>query len=184
VTLYVALLRAVNVGGRAVAMADLKAMFASLGFADARPVLQSGNIVFAGSAKSGAALEALLEAETEKRFKLRADYLVRTRVEWQAIIADNPFARAAKDDPSHLLVVPLKSTPTKTALAALEAAITGRESVRAKGRTLYIVYPDGIGRSKLTLASIERQLDTRGTGRNWNTVLKLQAMVEALAAAS
>jgi uncharacterized protein (DUF1697 family) len=59
----------------------------------------------------------------------------------------------------------------------LAAAIQGPETVRAKGRQLYIVYPAGIGRSKLTNALIERHLGTRGTGRNWNTVLKLAAMV-------
>jgi uncharacterized protein (DUF1697 family) len=55
--------------------------------------------------------------------------------------------------------------------------VKGREVIRHKGRELYIVYPDGIGRSKLTNTLIERRLDTRGTGRNWNTVTKLAALV-------
>lgn len=175
---HIALLRAVNVGGRSIAMADLRAMFAALGFADARTLLQSGNVVFDGGAKTGAALESLLESETEKQLKLRADYLVRTARDWKAIVAGNPFPREAMDDPAHLVMMPLKSAPTKPAVAALETAIKGREAVRAKGRTLYIVYPDGIGRSKLTIALIEKQLGTRGTARNWNTVLKLQAAAE------
>jgi len=177
-TTHIALLRAVNVGGRSIPMADLKTMFAALGFADARTLLQSGNVVFDAGKNTGAALESLLEAETEKRLKVRADYLVRTAKEWKAIIAGSPFPREAKDDPSHLLVMPLKSAPAKSAVAALEAAIKGREILRCKGRDLYIVYPDGIGRSKLTIALIEKKLDTRGTGRNWNTVMKLQAMAE------
>lgn len=61
----------------------------------------------------------------------------------------------------------------------LQAAIKGRESLRVVGRQIYITYPDGIGRSKLSGALIERKLGTRGTGRNWNTVLKLMAMVQA-----
>jgi uncharacterized protein (DUF1697 family) len=71
-----------------------------------------------------------------------------------------------------------QSTPKETDMVALKAAIKGREIVRAKGRELYIVYPDGIGRSKLTIALIEKKLNTRGTGRNWNTVLKLLEMAE------
>ncbi len=62
-------------------------------------------------------------------------------------------------------------------MAALQEAITGRERVRAKDRQLYLVYPDGIGRSKLTAAVIEKTLGTCGTARNWNTVLKLAELV-------
>lgn len=180
-TVHVALLRAVNVGGRVLAMADLRAMLATLGFADAQTLLQSGNVVFS-AAGGGAALERLLEQETEKRLKLATHYLVRTGAEWARLIADNPFPREAKADPAHLVVMPLKTAPTKAGLAALEGAIPARERVEARGRDLYIVYPDGIGRSKLTIALIEKKLATRGTGRNWNTVLKLQALTEAIAA--
>ncbi len=179
-TVHVGLLRAVNVGGRKLAMADLRAMFAALELADARTLLQSGNIVFRSASKTGVALESLLEKETEKRLGLKADYLVRGAREWQAIIVANPFPREAKDDPAHLVAMPLKAAPTKAQMAGLEAAIKGRERVWANGRELYIVYPDGIGRSKLTIALIERKLETRGTARNWNTVLKLQAMLEEI----
>jgi uncharacterized protein (DUF1697 family) len=64
-------------------------------------------------------------------------------------------------------------------VTALQKAIVGREIVRAQGRSAYIVYPDGIGRSKLTAAMIEKKLGTRGTGRNWNTVLKLAALASS-----
>ena len=60
-----------------------------------------------------------------------------------------------------------------------QVAITGPEVVRASGRHAYIVYPNGTGRSRLTNALIEKHLGTRGTGRNWNTVLKLRALVQA-----
>jgi len=171
----IALLRAVNVGGRKLVMAELKAAFESLGFTAVRTLLQSGNIVFDGAESTGPALEALLEAETEKRLKQRTDYLVRTSDEWNAIVDRNPFRREARDDPSHLLVLPLKSLPGKSDLAALQAAVKGRETVRGWGRELYAYYPDGIGKSKLTIALIERKLNTRCTGRNWNTVVKIQA---------
>ena len=180
-TVHVALLRAVNVGGRSLAMADLKAMLAALGLGQARTLLQSGNVVLDVAARSGDALESFLEAETQKRLRLKADYLVRTAEEWRTIIADNPFRRQAKDDPARLLLILLKTAPTETRLSALKAAIKGRETVRPNGRELYVVYPDGIGRSKLTIALIERKLATRCTARNWNTVLKLQALAETFA---
>jgi len=175
--IHIALLRAVNVGGRSLKMAALTAMFDELGFAGARTLLQSGNVVFDAGAKKGASLESLLETETEKRLGLRADYVVRTPKEWSAAIAKNPFPREAKSDPAHLVLMPLKSAPSAAQMSALEAAIRGRERAKAVGRELYLVYPDGIGPSKLTIAVIEKALATRGTARNWNTVLKLRDLV-------
>lgn len=176
--LQIALLRAVNVGGRTIRMAELRALFAELGFTDTRTLLQSGNVVFNAGTRTGPALEAFLEAETEQQLKLRAEYFVRTAAQWKKAIAQNPFARQAKKDPSHLLLMPMKSAPKKHELAALEAVIRGRERVQAVGGQLYAVYPDGIGRSKLTTQVIERALGTRCTGRNWNTVLKLDALLQ------
>ena len=73
----------------------------------------------------------------------------------------------------------LKGAPAGKVVGALQASITGPEVVRAEGKHLYITYPAGIGRSRLTTALIERSLGTRGTGRNWNTVLKLGALAAA-----
>jgi uncharacterized protein (DUF1697 family) len=64
-------------------------------------------------------------------------------------------------------------------VAKLQTAIKGRETVRAWDRHAYVTYPDGIGRSKLTIAMIEKHLGSRGTGRNWNTILKLAALSES-----
>jgi uncharacterized protein (DUF1697 family) len=174
---HVALLRAVNVGGRGkVAMADLRAMLADLGFEAPQSLLQSGNLVFRSQPK-GVALEAMLEKEAEARLGLAADFLVRTAAEWADIVAANPYPAMAKDDPSHLLVMPLKTKPDAAGLRALQAWIPGRETIEAVGRELYIAYPDGIGTSKLTGAVIERRVKTRGTARNWNTVTKLSALL-------
>lgn len=174
---HVALLRAVNVGGRnKVAMSDLRRLFAELGFAGAHTLLQSGNVIFDGGARGSAALERLLEARTAKDLGVRADYLVRTVAEIEEIVARNPFRREARSDPGHLLVMFFKEPPGREAVKALAAAIRGPEVVRVHGRQAYVTYPAGVGRSKLTLALIESKLRTRGTGRNWNTVLKLLAL--------
>lgn len=181
--LHVALLRAINVGGRnRVGMADLRAMFEAVGFAGARTLLQSGNVVFAVTVrKSAAALEALLEKEAAARLGVEVAFVVRTTVEWQTLIDGNPFTKQAKANPSHVVVMCLKAAPTADAVDALRAANmarNGRETLQCIDRDLYIVYPDGIARSKLTNAVIERHLATTGTARNWNTVLKLQAVLE------
>ena len=174
---HVALLRAVNLAGHnKVGMGDLKALLAGLGFEGAQTLLQSGNIVFTGGNKTTASLEQALERAAAKQLELETDFFVRTAKEWQAIVDANPFPREAKDDPSHLLAVILRDDVSAANVTALQKAIVGREVVRVKGRCLYVVYPDGIGRSKLTTAIIEKKLGTRGTARNWNTVLKLQTL--------
>jgi len=179
-TRYVAFLRAVNVGGRGtVAMAGLRSMVEGLGLSRVQTLLQSGNVIFDAASTPEALLEARLQAEAAKRLSVETDFMVRTAAELVAIVASNPFPEAAASDPGHLLVLFAKDPPAAAAVEALQAAIKGRETVRARGRDLYTVYPDGIGRSKLTNALIESKLGTRVTGRNWNTVLKLQALLTA-----
>ena len=179
-TLQIALLRGINVGGHSqVAMADLRSLLAKLGFRDVQSVLQSGNLVFRSGGKAGERLERLLEAEAKKRLGLESVFFVRSAEEWEEVVAENPFPVEAKRDPARLVAVILKEAPSAKAVKALQAAIVGREVVRAVGKQAYITYPDGQGRSKLTNAVIEKHLGTRGTARNWNTVLRLAELVRA-----
>jgi uncharacterized protein (DUF1697 family) len=179
-TIHIALLRGVNVGGKTkIAMADLRAMLAELKFGDPRSLLNSGNLLFHSDKLKGADLEGLLETETEARLGLKTDFFVRTPEEWREVIARNPFPDEAESDPGHLVVMTLKKAPASVDVEALQAAIVGREVVRAVGRQAYITYPDGIGDSKLTIKLIEKKLGSQGTGRNWNTVLKLGALAGA-----
>jgi uncharacterized protein (DUF1697 family) len=175
---YVALLRGINVGGhQMVAMSDLRDFLGALGCDNPRSLLQSGNLVFHCAARPRAALERWLESEAEKRLDLRTDFHVRGATDWEKLIANNPFPEEAQRDPARLIVMFLKRAPDQRAVTALQGAIQGPEIVRADGPHAYIVYPDGMGRSRLTNALIDKQLGTRSTGRNWNTVMKLAALV-------
>jgi uncharacterized protein (DUF1697 family) len=170
----VALLRAVNVGGHGkVAMADLRGVPERRGFTGARTLMQTGNLILPAAPAEGANLEALIERELEAGLGLATDVFVRSADELADVIAKNPFPEEAKRDPSHLLVVFRKAPADEALVRAIRATITGREAVEAVGRHLYIVYPDGIGRSKLKVPEKKADASTRGTGRNWNTVLKL-----------
>ncbi len=177
---FVALLRAVNLGPHnKVSMADLKALAERVKLTEARTLLQSGNLLFQTKAQASSALEKTLEGALTKELGLTTPVLVRSAGEWQAAVAANPFPQEAKADPSHLVIMPLKAKPTKDGLKALEAAIVGRERVKLVRQELYLVYPDGIGVSKLTIQLVERKLGTTGTGRNWNTALKIAALLGA-----
>ncbi|WP_374575601.1 DUF1697 domain-containing protein [Phenylobacterium sp.] len=173
----IALFRAVNVGGSGkVAMSDLKALFDDLGLGPAATLQAAGSVVFHGQGEE-ADLEARLEAEAAARLGLKSAVFVRGPEEWRAVIAANPFAEAARDEPSRLMVMPLKAPADPAGPAALEAAGQAGERVAATGRSAYIHFPQGAGTSKLTPRLIEARLGAPGTARNWNTVLKLMAML-------
>ena len=178
---HIDLLRAVNLGSHnKVAMAELRTCLEAQGFSGVRTLLQSGNVVFGGGRRRGAALERHLEEAARATLGVDTPFIVRTREEWNALVAANPFPAEAADDPGRLLLFCLKDTAPAGSEAALRAAIKGRERARVHGREAYVVYPDGVGQSKLTIAVLERWLGCKGTGRNWNTVLKLQALAAAL----
>lgn len=173
---YVALLRAINVGGNStIKMAELRELGERLGFADVATLLQSGNLTFEATETDPDDLEQRWEQAVAESFGVSTAFIIRTTPQWQALIAANPFPAEAKADPSHLLVLPSKDALGEAAIAALRAAIQGRERIAGGERCLFAHYPDGIGRSKLTVKLIERHLGTLVTGRNWNTVLKLAA---------
>jgi uncharacterized protein (DUF1697 family) len=180
-TTFIALLRGINVGGnKPVAMASLRDLLGKLGFDDARSILQSGNLVFRSATRANIELENVLEAEAGKRLGLQADFFIRTAGEWRTIVERNPFRREAERDPRHLVVMFLKAAPKAGDIKTAQDAIVGRETLRADGRQIYIVYPEGIGRSRLTNVLLEKKLGVRGTARNWNTVLKLATLADEL----
>ncbi len=178
-TTWIALLAAVNVGGRKIIMTELKALAAELGFENPRTLLASGNLVFSAPGEADD-VEARLEAALAERFGFDCPVMLRSAAEWDAVIAANPFPDAARDDPGHLLAVAFKALVPDEIIERVRAAITGPEQVEGRGRELYFVYPDGIGASTLTPALLNTALmKRRGTGRNWNTTLKLAAMAAA-----
>lgn len=152
-------------------MADLRAMAEALDLTRVSTLLNSGNLLFESAGKSCAQLEQLLEAASEKHLGFRTDFHVRNSKELNGVIADNPFPAEAKQDPGRLIVFFLKKDPGAKAFAGLQHAIKGPERVLGLGRHAFIYYPDGQGRSKLTLTMIDKALGA-GTGRNWNTVTK------------
>lgn len=176
---FVALLRAVNLGGTGkIAMSELKEFFSVVGFGNPTTLLASGNVVFESSGDDPRTYETLLETESPLRIGLKTEYFVRSGREWDGIVAANPFSKEAVADPGHLVVLVLKGRPDPDAAGKLQSAIRGREYFSLADRHAYLVYPDGIGTSKLTMTAIERSLGTRATGRNWNTARKIRELLQ------
>ena len=180
-TVFAALLRAINVAGTGIIkMADLKALCEETGFGDVRTLLQSGNVVFTATGTDKVVARKLADA-IEKSHGFRPAIAVRTAAEIADTIERNPFKAETKADPRFVVVGFLAGPPTAGA-AGRVAAVTGAAGERLKlsGRELYIHYPEGQGRSKVTNAVLERTLGVPVTVRNWNTVTKLSTMLEGM----
>jgi uncharacterized protein (DUF1697 family) len=171
-TKYVALLRAINVGGTGkLPMADLKAMCEEAGFAHVQTYIASGNVVFeskASEAKVKAALEKRLHAYAGKPVGV----VVRTAAEMAAVVKANPFPEAS---PSQAVAIFLDRPPTADALT--QAVGVNDEKMRLGKREIFVHFPSGQGRSKLRIPAAKA-----GTARNMNTVAKLADMAAKIGA--
>ena len=167
----ICLLRGVNVGGVKVLMTELKAVADTLGLADPHALLASGNLVIDSDADP-LDLETRLEAAIAARFGRPIETMVRTPDQW----AGNPFPQQAAADGSRLLVMVMKAGLADGALETLQGVAVGDEQAAAVDGTLYLWCADGIGRSRMAEKAVPR-LTGIGTGRNWNTVIKLATMV-------
>ena len=168
---HVALLRGINVGGRnKVAMADLRSVVESLGWAEVATYVQSGNVVFSAEAPEAGALEAALE----KRLGVSPAVVVVSRAELERVVADNPFPNARED--THLHAIFTMGEPNAEVVAAAVEKVGGDDEARVVGGTLYLHTPNGLGRSKLAV-ELGRRGPKDGTARNWRTVKKLLAML-------
>lgn len=173
---HVALLRAVNVGGRTLPMAELRALAGEIGWADAATYIQSGNLLFTAEGER-AALEAKLEAAIAARFDMEVPAIVRTAAEWARYPAGCPFPEAAEAEPNRLMLYLSKRPPAAGAADSIAARASAGERVALAGDALWIHFPAGSGTSKLTPSSVDRAVGSPATSRNHRTVAKLLEML-------
>ena len=172
---WAALLKGVNLNGRKLPMADLKALVERLGYRDVKTLLASGNVVFDCDETEGGRIEAAIEAALEA-YGLKTAVVVRTSDDLHGVIATNPFPDATQARPNHVVVLFHRDPLPGELLDSLPAIHDGREEIVADGRELYVDYIDGIGDSKLPQAMAKLKFPSLATARNWNTVVKLAAL--------
>jgi uncharacterized protein (DUF1697 family) len=173
---WIALFRGINVGGNNILpMAELKSDLESLHLKNARTYIQSGNVVFESTAKSGSSLSERIARRVEERHGFRPKVLLLNREELLAAIESNPFPKAASD-PKTLHFFFLAEPASNADTEALDAAKTTTESYELTDGIFYLHAPDGVGRSKLA-ANVEKYLGVATTARNYRTVEKLLSMV-------
>jgi uncharacterized protein (DUF1697 family) len=168
-TSYVALLRAVNVGGTGkLPMVELKAMCEELGFTSVRTYIASGNVVFKTSLTASKVQQAL-ETRLHEYAGKPVGVHIRTAAELIAVLNENPFPEAAGN---RNIVIFLNTVPPSNTIAK----VTGQadEKIVLGTREIYVHYGEGMGQSKLKIPAAKD-----GTARNMNTVAKLVEMAGA-----
>ena len=169
----VALLRAVNVGGRKLPMYALRELCAGIGWAEAETYIQSGNVLFAAEGEREA-LERSLEEAIAAHFGMEVPVMVRSAAEWARHVGENPFPAAAEAEPNRLMLLVSKGPPAEGAEQAIQAKAAAGEQVRRAGDVLWIHYRAGAGTSKLTPSLIDRAIGSSATARNFRTVIALK----------
>ena len=177
-TVMVALLRGINVGGaNSLPMAQLRDIAVGCGLRDVRTYVQSGNVVFTTSSRSTASVARTLARAIAERSAVQPAVVVRTRDELAAVVERNPFVGRGAD-PAHLHVL-FAPAAVKLPFSASELAAYAPDEIAAVGSEVFGYFPNGFGRSKLA-ALLARRVES-GTVRNWRTVTTLLRMADELA---
>ena len=178
-TVIIALLRGVNVGGHnRIKMEGLRSLCESLDLVRPRTHIQSGNILFGTGNHNLIALAGNMEAAIETTFHVRCNVILRTAPELASVIAKNPFATRTGIEPNRLVVNFLGTSPDPGAEEKIRTLNGGPEELQLLGRELYIYFPNGISSSQIPPAAIDKALKIPATARNWNTVTKLLQIAE------
>jgi len=176
---FVTLIRGVNVGGRAVLpMAGLREMLGAMGLRDVRTVGQSGNVAFrVAEPINPVDLDAAVGAAILARFGLSVSCLTRTEGELRAALAANPLA-ALVTDGRKMQGIFLSADPDPELLARHDPVALDPERIARADRVIYQWCPDGILAAPAVVPFVERRLKVRATARNWNTLRKIEAILD------
>jgi len=173
---YVALFRGINVGkAKRIAMADLRALLAKLGYRDVATLLNSGNAVFTGDAEPAAKHTARIRAAVREKLGVDALVIVKSGKDIAGIVAGNTLGKIATD-PSRLLVAMTLDARTLAKAAQLAEVAWGEERLHVGKHAAYLWCANGILETKAAVALL-KQLEEAGTTRNWATLNKIHALM-------
>jgi uncharacterized protein (DUF1697 family) len=183
-TIYIALLRGINVGGKnKIKMADLKSMFEGTGMCRVKTYIQSGNVLFQ-SDEEEETLRQKLEQEIEATFGFAIKVILRSSEALKKVTENCPFSKdeiaaaEATAEGESLYVSFLLQEPSEEGIKRLEAYKSETEEYKIVDRDIYLLFPQSILKSKL--ANNLHKLDVPVTVRNWKTVTKLVALVNEM----
>ena len=172
---YVALLRGINVSGKnKLLMADLRALCATLGWQQVETYIQSGNVRFETAAVEADKLEQALQTAIADQFGYEVPVFIRSQEHFQTALAQHPILRT-QPEPNHkqIYVAFLNAIPAPERVQRVLEKDWPTEQIWIQKDQVFLHYPEGAGRSKLTNNYLEKQLEVKATTRNWRTVQKL-----------
>lgn len=172
---YIALLRGINVGGqKKIKMADLRAMCEKIGLQEVQTYIQSGNVIFKNSEENTSVLEKDLQNQIKTTFGFEVPVMVMTQAYLQEVAENNPFLKLNKDLDTKLLHVTfLAEQPAENLIKVLAEKDYGTDEFEVIENRVYLYFPNGYGRTKLTNTVFEKKLQVAATTRNWRTTKKL-----------
>lgn len=183
-TIYIALLRGINVGGKnMIKMIDLKRVFETMRLCEVQTYIQSGNVLFKAN-EDEESLRKKIESEIEAAFGFSATVVLRTAEELQRIISHCPFSKEevaeaeASSEVESLYVALLTQAPSQEKLQHLDRYRSESDEYRIEGREVFLLFRHSIRNSKL--ANNLKQLDVPATVRNWKTMTKLALLAKAM----
>ncbi|MDD1674163.1 MAG: DUF1697 domain-containing protein [Methanomicrobiales archaeon] len=173
-TMYISLIRGVNVGGKKkIRMQDIAAAYTALHFTRVRTCLQSGNVLFDAPETDAERLAALLEERIAAMAGFPVRVIIRTAAELRHTVENNPFLYPDGPDPTTLHVTFLSGIPASDRVEAVRTITDPSDRFILAGKEVYLLCPHGYGRTKFSNTFFERKLDVAATTRNWNTVMLL-----------
>jgi uncharacterized protein (DUF1697 family) len=176
-TVYISLLRGINVGGsNIISMATLCELYSGLGFTRLRTYLQSGNVVFESPLEEQALLISQVETSLERLFGFHVAVIIRRAMDFGRILANNPFLEQVKGDTRPLHVSFLKSEPPEAAWSRLQVPASIPDRLARGEMAVYLYYPNGSAHTRISTSFLEKTLGVPITDRNWNTVNALYKM--------
>ena len=175
---YVALFRGINVSGKnIIPMKELKMVLEQMGLLNVETYIQSGNVVFTAHNTNAITLQQQIEASVLDAFELKIKILVCTRETLLRILQNQPFDITHQDDTKKVYFTFLFEPPANENIAAMRAAVTSNDRFSTSEGMVYVFCDQGYGKTQLSGSFLERKLQVLTTTRNWNTLLKLEQML-------
>ncbi len=175
---YIALLFSIGISnGQRLIMADWRAMMEKMGLRNPRTLIATGNAIFESQGATIQELEVQLENAFEKRFGRRVDTIVCTVASFRRLMSANPFLKESKKDGSRVMVRVMREPLKNDLVEGLQRYLTQGERVKIVDGNLWVHFKDEPNRSGIVRVLGSKRLGV-GTVRNWNTVRRLNAMLE------
>ena len=175
---YISILRGINVGGKTLKMADLRAMLEEMGFKNVSTYIQSGNVIFQTQREKPEILEKMIKNQIKADFGFDVSVIILTPEKLEKIIQTNPFYNESGKETKFMHVTFLQTKPENYDFEALDSKKAGDEEFAITDDAVYLFCPHGYGKSKLVNSLFENKLKVTATTRNWKTTLKLKELLE------